>query len=175
MRRELNVLGLAVCLGLLGYAWYAQAVLGLEPCPLCIFQRVGVAAMGVLFLLAALHHPRRWGAYLYGILVALAALITMGVATRQVWIMHLPPGSVPACGASLAYMLQIFNVADVIRKVLTGSGECAKVTWMFLGLSMPAWVLLAAAALGALGLVANRPAVGDTASDRATPVAPGVS
>jgi disulfide bond formation protein DsbB len=155
MRRWLNLLGFAVCVALLGYAWYAQAMLQLEPCPLCIFQRVGVAVAGVLFLLAALHHPRRWGAPVYGALLVIAALATMAVAARHLWIQHLPEGSVPACGATLSYMLDVFPIADVIRKVLTGSGECARITWTFLGLSMPGWVLLAAAALGALGGYAN--------------------
>lgn len=155
MRRGLNFLGFAGCAALLGFAWYAQAVLQLDPCPLCIFQRVGVAAAAVLFLLAALHDPRRWGAPLYGALLVAAALATMAVAARHLWIQHLPEGSVPSCGATLSYMLEIFPVADVIRKVLSGSGECARITWSFLGVSMPAWVLLAAAGLGALGGYAN--------------------
>jgi disulfide bond formation protein DsbB len=155
MRRRLNVLGVAVCLGLLGYAWYAQAVLHLDPCPLCIFQRVGVAAVALLFLLAALHNPRRWGAQVYGVLLVLAALATIGIAGRHLWIQHQPEGAVPACGATLSYMLEVFPLSDVVRKVLSGSGECARITWSLLGLSMPGWVLLAAAALGALGAYAN--------------------
>ncbi|HEX4377951.1 MAG TPA: disulfide bond formation protein B [Steroidobacteraceae bacterium] len=159
MRRGRNALGLLACAGLLGYAWYAQAVLGLEPCPLCIFQRIAVAFIGLLFLIAALHAPRGRGAWVYAALLVLASLVTMGVAGRHLWIQHLPEGSVPACGASLSYMMQIFNVTDVVRKVLSGSGECAKVTWTLLGLSMPGWVMLAAAGLGLWGVLANRPAV----------------
>jgi disulfide bond formation protein DsbB len=155
MRRGLNFLGFAVCAALLGYAWYAQAVLQLDPCPLCIFQRVGVAAAAVLFLLAAVHDPRRWGAPLYGTLLLAAALATAAVAARHLWIQHLPEGSVPACGATLSYMLEIFPLADVVRKVLSGSGECARITWSFLSVSMPGWVLLAAVGLGALGGYAN--------------------
>jgi len=155
MRRGLNFLGFAVCAALLGYAWYAQAMLHLEPCPLCIFQRVGVAAVAVLFLLAALHGPRRWGARIYGALLLAAALATMAVAARHLWIQHLPEGAVPACGATLSYMLEVFPVSDVIRKVLSGSGECARISWSFLGLSMPGWVLLAAAGLGTFGAYAN--------------------
>ena len=155
MRRGLNCLGFAVCVALLGYAWYAQATLHLEPCPLCIFQRVGVAAVAVLFLLAALHDPRRWGARIYGALLLAAALATMAVAARHLWIQHLPEGAVPACGATLSYMLEVFPVSDVIRKVLSGSGECARISWSFLGLSMPGWVLLAAAGLGTFGAYAN--------------------
>jgi disulfide bond formation protein DsbB len=155
MRRGLNLLGFAACLAMLGYAWYAQAMLHLEPCPLCIFQRVGIAAAAVLFLLAALHNPRSWGAPVYGTLLLAAALATMAVAARHLWIQHLPEGSVPACGATLSYMMDVFPLTDVIRKVLTGSGECARITWSLLGLSMPGWVLLAAAGLGALGGYAN--------------------
>lgn len=155
VRRRLNFLGVLVCLALLGYAWYAQAMLHLEPCPLCIFQRVGVAAAGLLFLLAALHNPKRWGAPVYGVLLVVAALATMGVAARHLWIQHLPEGAVPACGATLSYMLEVLPLTAVIRKVLTGSGECARITWSLLGLSMPGWVFLAAAALGALGAYAN--------------------
>jgi protein dithiol:quinone oxidoreductase len=154
-RRALNLFGLLACAGLLGYAWYAQVYLGLEPCPLCIFQRLGVAAIGALFLLAALQNPGRVAGYLYGLLLLLAALVTAAVAARHLYIQHLPEGAVPACGASLNYMLQVFPLSDVIRKVLTGSGECARVSWRWLGLSMPGWVLLAAAGLGALGLYAN--------------------
>ena len=157
MQRGLNGLGLLVCALLLGYAYYAQTVLGLEPCPLCIFQRVGVAAMAVIFAIAALHNPKGKGAYVYGVLLVLAAFVTMGVASRHLWIQHLPEGAVPACGATLSYLMQIFPLTDVIRKVLTGSGECAKISWTLLGLSMPGWVLLAAAALGAYGFYANRP------------------
>jgi len=155
MRRGLNLLGLAACVALLGYAWYAQAVLLLDPCPLCILQRVGVAAIGMLFLLAALHNPGRGGARVYGALLVAAALATIAVAARHLWIQHLPAGSVPACGATLSYMLEVFPVADVVRKVLSGSGECARVTWSLFGLSMPGWVALAAAGLGVLGGYAN--------------------
>jgi disulfide bond formation protein DsbB len=153
--RALNALGLLLCLGLLGYAWYAQTSLGLEPCPLCIFQRVGIATCGLIFLLATLHNPAATGARVYGVLLLLAALATISVAARHLWIQHLPEGAVPSCGASLNYMLEIFPITEVIRKVLTGSGECARINWRFLGLSMPGWVLLWGIALGALGARAN--------------------
>jgi len=157
MRRAFNAIGALACVGLLAYAWYAQAVLGLEPCALCIFQRVGIAVVGLLFLLAAIQHPRRWGARVYGGLLLLAALATMAVAGRHLWVQHQPPGTVAACGATLSYMLDVFPLTDVIRKVLSGSGECARVTWTMLGLSMPAWVLIAAAGLGGLAAFANLP------------------
>ncbi len=153
--RQGNLLGFAACAGLLAYAYYAQFVLHLDPCPLCIFQRVGVFALGILFLTAAAHDPVSWARRAYAALLALAALATIGVAIRQLYIQSLPPGSVPACGASLDFMLKVFSLSEVLVKVLTGSGECAKVTWRFLGLAMPGWVLIAALILGAYGLWVN--------------------
>jgi disulfide bond formation protein DsbB len=139
----------------LAYAYYAQYELHLEPCPLCQFQRIGVFAIGVAFLVAALYDPIAWGRRVYAVLIGLAALATVGVALRHLYIQHLPEGAVPACGASLDFMLQIFSLSEVLVKVLTGSGECARVTWRFLGLAMPAWVLIAALALGGFGLWVN--------------------
>jgi disulfide bond formation protein DsbB len=150
--RQGNLLGFAVCVGLLGYAYYAQVVLHLDPCPLCIFQRVGVFALGIV---AAAHDPVGRFRRLYAFLLTLSALATIGVAARQLYIQSLPPGSVPACGASLDFMLKIFSLSEVLVKVLTGSGECARVTWRFLGLAMPGWVLIAALGLGVFGLWIN--------------------
>jgi disulfide bond formation protein DsbB len=116
-----------------------------------------VFAIGVIFLLAAAHDPVGWPRRVYAGLLLLAALATVGVAARQLYIQSLPPGSVPACGASLDFMLKVFPLTDVLVKVLTGSGECAKVEWRLLGLAMPAWVLIAALSLGFWGLWANLP------------------
>jgi protein dithiol:quinone oxidoreductase len=153
--RRGNLLGFLACACLLAYAYYAQFVMHLEPCPLCIFQRVGVFALAVLFLIAALHDPAAFGRRLYGLLLSLAALATIGIALRHLYIQSLPPGSVPACGASLDFMLKVFSLSEVLVKVLSGSGECAKVTWEFLGLAMPAWVLISAIVLGGFGLWVN--------------------
>jgi len=154
-RRQLNLLGFLGCAGLLAYALYVQGVLRVDPCPLCIFQRVGIAAIGLVFLVAGVHAPAGRGARVYGALLALAALATMAVAARHVWIQHLPEDAVPACGAGLQFLFEEFPVGQVIRKVLSGSGECHQVNWTFLSLAMPTWVLLVAGALGALGIYAN--------------------
>ena len=158
--RQGNLLGLAACVGLLAYAYYAQAFLHLDPCPLCIFQRIGVFTLGLLFLAAAGQDGGLWARRVYSLLLGLAALATIGVAVRQLYIQSMPEGSVPACGASLDFMLKVFSLSEVLVKVLTGSGECAKVTWTFLGLAMPAWVLIAALVLGVYGIWNNlrRPA-----------------
>lgn len=154
-RRRANLLGFLACAGLMGYALYAQYGLGLEPCPLCVFQRVAVIATGAMFLFAAAFNPARGGARIFAVLIDLAALAGILVAVRHLWIQAQPPGTVAECGASLDYMLDVLPVTEVVTKVLTGAGECGKIDWQLLGFSMPAWVLIALAALGAWGLYAN--------------------
>lgn len=154
-RRNANLLGFLACAGLMGYALYAQYGLGLEPCPLCVFQRVAVVSTGTLFLLAATLDPGRTGARVFGLLIDFTALAGILTAVRHLWIQAQPPGTVAECGASLDYMLDVLPVGEVITKVLTGAGECGAVDWRFLGLSMPAWVLICLALLGAWALFAN--------------------
>ena len=153
--RRGNLLGFLACACLLAYAYYAQYVMHLDPCPLCIFQRIGIFGLGVMFLIATLHEPAAFGRRVYAVLLSLLALATIGIALRHLYVQSLPPDAVPACGASLDFMLKVFSLSEVLVKVLTGSGECAKVTWAFLGLAMPAWVLIAALVLGAYGTWIN--------------------
>ena len=154
-RRKGNLLGLLACVGLISYALYAQYGLHLEPCPLCILQRVAVIGVGVLFLLALLHNPGDRGARVYGALIDLVAIAGIAVAARQIWIIAQPPGSVAECGASLDYMMAVLPLHEVLAKVLTGSGECAKVDWQLLGLNMPTWVLMSLVVVGTWGLAVN--------------------
>ena len=153
--RALNLGGFAICVMLMAYALYAQHVLLLEPCPLCVFQRVAVIALGSFFLLAALHNPSGAGRYVYAALLAAAAAAGAFVAGRHIWLQGLPPDKVPACGPGLDFMLDAFPFTEVRNMVLSGSGECAEISWSFLGLSMPAWVLIAVAGLGLAGIAIN--------------------
>lgn len=154
--RQGNLAGFAACAGMMAFALYAQHGLGLEPCPLCVFQRVAVIALGLVFLVAALHGPAgRLARRGYAVLATLAAAAAIGVAGRQVWLQSLPPDQVPACGPGLDFMLDNFGLGEVLSMVLSGSGECADVTWSFLGLSMPAWVLMCCAALAVFALWNN--------------------
>lgn len=137
------LLGFVACAGLLAYAFYVQLHDGLEPCPLCIFQRVAFAALGLAFLVGGLHAPKgQGGRRVYGVLAVLAAGVGIAIAGRHVWLQNLPPDQVPTCGPGLDYMLDAMPISGVIRKVLTGSGECANVDWTLLGLSMPAWTVV---------------------------------
>jgi len=154
-RRWSYAIAFAVCAGVIAYALYLQYGLGLGPCPLCIFQRVVIIAMGLLFLVAAIHDPPDRGAMVYGALQIIAGGIGIALALRHLWIQAQPAGSVPACGMGLDYMLETFPLGDVIEKVLKGGGECAKVDSV-LGLSIPMWTLLLFVGLIAWSLVVAR-------------------
>jgi protein dithiol:quinone oxidoreductase len=154
-RQFVNTLGLVICLGLLGYGYYLQYVQGLEPCPLCMVQRVVFMALAVVFLIAALHNPLGWGSRIYGALILLLGAAGAAVAGRQVWLQGLPPEQVPECGPPLDYMLDVLPLAEVINTVLSGSGECAEVDWTFLGLSIAGWALPMFVLLGLMGAVRN--------------------
>jgi disulfide bond formation protein DsbB len=147
------LLGAAFCAGVVGFALFTQLQGGLEPCPLCIFQRIAFSALGVVLLIGGLHGPRSTAARRgYGWLAVLVALVGAGIAGRQVWLQHLPPDQVPMCGPGLNYLVEAMPLADVIRKVLTGSGECARVDWTLLGASMAEWSLLSFMLLAAWSL-----------------------
>lgn len=155
-RRWSNLAGAAIAAALMGYALFAEHVLGLEPCPLCIFQRIAMVAVGIVFLIAALHAPRNLSARAYAALGALTAGVGAGIAGWHVYLQNLPPGAAPPdCGASLDYLLDVFGPFETIRMVLASSGECTAIDWSFAGLSMPAWVLIWFVLLGALAVVAN--------------------
>lgn len=134
--------GLLACLGLLGYALYAQHQMFLDPCPLCIFQRIAFMLMAAGFLFGLLFATLGWLRIVATLIITLGGIAGIGVAGWHVYLQSLPADQVPACGPGLAYMLDTLPLNQVLNKVFAGSGECAKVDWSFLGLSMPAWTLI---------------------------------
>ncbi|MDE3011318.1 MAG: disulfide bond formation protein B [Pseudomonadota bacterium] len=155
-RRLPYLLGALFCAGLIAFALHLQYQQGEDPCPLCIFQRVAVIASGCVFLLAFLHGPRNRARSLYAGLLLLSNGVGAAIAARHVWIQHLPKDQVPECGPGLSYLLDTFPVMAVLRKVLSGSGECATVGWTFLGFSIPEWTLLCFVIMMIWGLLLAR-------------------
>ncbi|MEN6586079.1 MAG: disulfide bond formation protein B [Sulfuricella sp.] len=132
---------LACCLIVLGFGLYVQHGLHIEPCPLCIMQRIAFICVGLTALVAYLFNPGIVGRMFFGLLTALFSAAGAAVAARNIWLQHLPPDKVPECGPGLDYLLDAFPLAKVLPMVLEGSGECAKVAWTMFGLSIPAWAL----------------------------------
>ena len=152
-RRKLFLTGFLISVLLIVYVLYTQYVLGLEPCPLCILQRVAVIALGLSFLLLAVRPPqRKKSKFLASLLFVVISSAGVGIASRHVWIQNLPPDKVPGCGPGLDFMMANFPLSEVLEMVFSGSGECAEISWSFAFLSMPAWALIWLIVLGSFGV-----------------------
>lgn len=156
--RTAFLLGFLICVGLLAYALFAEQHLGLEPCNLCILQRVAFLWMALWFLVGGLHAPRGGGRWVYVVLVLVGAAFGVAIAIRQLWLQSLPADQVPACGAGFNILLEQLKghyipLSQFITTMLRGDGDCAKVTWRFLGLTMAGWTLIWYVLLGAWSLL----------------------
>jgi len=147
------LLGFIGCFVLLAAGAVLQLVEGLEPCPLCISQRIAIFVTGIVFLIAAIHNPARSGVKVYALLGAATALSGAAISTRHVWLQHLPPDQVPECGPGLEYVFQNFPLSETLKLMLSGTGDCAEVDWTLLGLSIPQWTLMAFLMLATLSLL----------------------
>lgn len=151
--RPMQFLGALACVAGLGFALYLEHFQGLEPCPMCIFQRVAMLAAGLMFLLATLHGPRGGGARsVYALLTVLMAAAGAFIAGRHVWLQSLPADQVPACGPTLDYLMDVMPLAEVLGTVLRGDGNCAVIDAAWLGISLPGWTLIAFIGLGVYAL-----------------------
>ena len=130
------------CAGLLGFGLYLQHVEHLDPCPLCVLQRIAFIATGLTALVAAVHNPKEIGNAIYAITLTIFAGIGAGIAGWHVWLQHTPPRKVVECGPGLDYMLDAFPLSKALPMIFKGSGDCGNIAWVFLGLSIPGWALV---------------------------------
>lgn len=135
---------------MMGVGYWLQYAEGLEPCPLCMTQRIFITLAGLTGLAAALHGPGRAGIRVYGTLVALWCVVGGGFSIRHLWLQSLPPGKAPACGPPLEYLFDALPLKDAFMQLLRGDGNCAEVDWTFLGIAIPGWTLLAFAVIALL-------------------------
>ncbi len=138
---------------MLGIGAYLQFVEHLEPCPLCISQRIAILLVGIILLIAAIHNPAAKGIKIYSLLGTLAAVGGGAISVRHIWIQHLPPNEIPECGPGLSYVFENFPLTETIKLMLSGTGDCAKVDWTLLGLSIPELTLIAFLGLGTVSLL----------------------
>ena len=129
------------CSGLMGFALYLQHSLGLAPCPMCILQRYAFILVGVIAFVAAVHNPAVPGRRIYSGLLVVMAATGGGVAIRHVYLEHNPP-KIFDCGADVGFMLDAFPLTEALPMLFRGTGDCTKVLWRFLGLSIAEWSLI---------------------------------
>jgi disulfide bond formation protein DsbB len=157
-RPRTTLAGIALfCLALLATGVALQVSAGIQPCPLCIFQRYAYIVTALIAAAGALHSGRYLVSRVYAGLVTVSALTGLGIAVRQTWLQHNPP-AVSSCGADLEFMLESFPLAQALPMVFRGTGDCSKVDWTFLGFSIAELSIacFAAAALCALAVAADR-------------------
>jgi disulfide bond formation protein DsbB len=150
MPRSAAALVLVACLGLLAFGLYLQHGLGLEPCPMCIVQRYALVLIAVCSALAGLVAQRvvqQLGLAAACVLAGFGAF----VAARQSWLQWFPPESY-SCGRDFYGMIETFPLKRAIPMIFRGSGDCTKVDWTLLGLSIANWSALAFLALLAFAL-----------------------
>lgn len=153
LRRYVFAAVFLACAGLIGFGLALQHFVHLEPCPMCVMQRYAFVLCGIVALVAAVHNPAGFGAVAYGGLLAAVAVAGGGIAARQSWIQHFPP-KVADCGPDLEFLLDSFPLAQALPMIFSGAGDCSKVQWTFLGLSIPEWALLWFAAIAIASLYA---------------------
>lgn len=126
------------------YAFYAEVIIHLEPCPLCIAERVILAAIIIPAAVFLIHNPKRIiFKLIYAIIIFTISGFGIKVAAHHIWLTNLPPDQQPlSCGMPLVVMFQNMPLDGFIHKVLAGDAECAKVNWHILGVNAPIAVLI---------------------------------
>lgn len=151
--RVLSLIGFLGCAGAMAFALWLEHAQGLEPCPMCVFQRIAMIATGVIFLLAAVHDPTGVGRRVYGALALISAGAGAGIAGRHVWLQNLPEDQIPACGPTLDFLVDALPLWEVLTTVLRGDGNCAVIDWTWMGFSLPQLTLAGFLALMAWSLL----------------------
>ena len=149
-RRLLGLIGVAGTT-MLAFGLYLQHVVGLDPCPMCIVQRYALILIIVVAGVTAFASRN-------GLLVAGSGLMTLisslgaFVAARQSFLQWYPP-SEASCGRDLYGMIETFPLKRVIPMIFKGSGDCTKIDWTFLGLSIANWSFICFVGIVLLGLL----------------------
>ena len=135
--RFIYFLGFLICLGSIFGALYFQYVLDQTPCALCILQRVGIILAGIFyFLFFLINFKNKNLIKVSGLTLLICTVFGLSMAIRQIYLQHLPLGQAPACGPGIGYLFQALPLKDFFLALFQGDGECAKIGWSFLGLSL---------------------------------------
>ena len=149
--RRLLALICAACIAMLAFGLYLQHVVGLEPCPMCIVQRYALILVGLVAGLAAF--ASRTGTLVLGsVLMAVLSSFGAFVAARQSFLQWYPPPEA-SCGRDLYGMIETFPLKRVIPMIFKGSGDCTKIDWTFLSLSIANWSFICFIGIALLGLL----------------------
>ncbi|MDP8567608.1 disulfide bond formation protein B [Methylophilus aquaticus] len=131
------LLGFIACFCIVGLALVIQVQNNLEPCPLCISQRMIFMGLGALFFIQAWPVARHWSHRLLTTLQILTAFGGAGVAIRHWWLQVHKDEVFADCGVGFDYMFENFPLKKALTLVFRGTGDCAAIDWTFFGLTLP--------------------------------------
>ncbi len=126
--------------GLFGASLYFQYIEHLEPCPLCIAQRLSIFLLAITYFFA-LFIKRNNLRIINFCLQFIFSMFGASMAARQVWLIHTPKLHRPGCMPDMTLLWHYLPLKDLVQAFLNGSEACGEVPWTFLGASMPAWML----------------------------------
>jgi len=149
------LLGFISSFGLVGLALWIQTHYNLNPCPLCISQRIIFLGLGLLFLFAAFVKPSTMLKKIMTLLMVLTALGGVGVAARHWWLQANRESMIADCGVGFDYMFDNFPLQKALTLVFKGTGDCAAIDWTLLGLSIPQMSLIAYISFAGYALYLN--------------------
>ncbi|MYI88709.1 MAG: disulfide bond formation protein B [Gammaproteobacteria bacterium] len=141
--RTTNAVVFLACVGLLATAYYMEYVMYLEPCPLCMVQRIAFVLVGLTCLSGFLHNPGRRGRISYSIVQLTFCVIGAASAGRHIWLQNAPVDKIPECFPGISTIFARNPLFDAVAIVFSGTGECAEISWTFLGLTIPEWAMVA--------------------------------
>lgn len=137
---------------LLAVAFYMEYQMGLEPCPLCMLQRIVFFCVGVVSLVSALTANEK-ARKIFSWLVVVLSFAGAALAIRHLYLQSLPMDELPACLPGLSYMFEVFPWQEIMQAMVMGTGECGDVVWTFLGISIPGWTLVAFIGMAIINIV----------------------
>ena len=141
--RQINLLLFLIPASLLAYGYYLQYVDGLEPCALCMTQRICFYLIAITALIAVFNQHSTIVKNILSAGGGLFCMVGMAVAGRQLWLQSLPEDQIPACGPGFNYIMETFPILEAVEIMFKGNGNCAEVVWQFLGLSIAGWAFIA--------------------------------
>ncbi len=144
--------GFALCFGIVALALWIQTTYQLEPCPLCITQRMLFMGLGVLFLITAFIPPASIFKKILAAFQVLTALGGASVAIRHWYLQANRESMIADCGVGFDYMFENFPLQKAFKLLFRGTGDCAAIDWTFLGLSLPQLGLISFLAFAAYAI-----------------------
>lgn len=141
-KRKLMYIQLAIVSVLIAVGVFLSVYLALAPCVLCKLQRL------ILFGLLGIIIGKLCCAYMrwlyYSFVVLMTTLIVIGgvLAWHHMHLQLMPDSKAGTCLPSLEVMWQYLSWSKILQSIFKSDVGCNEVTWQWMKLSIPQWLLL---------------------------------